>query len=88
MDNVGAYLTAYLGDMDVNDAFKNNSDEIQRCLDGSATIKSVEIDGDKKYYIKGARLSLYPANFNMYRCSRGIKRPVEYMDYLENAEKK
>ncbi|MFQ6838383.1 MAG: hypothetical protein ACLRSU_12800 [Thomasclavelia spiroformis] len=88
VDNVGAYLTAYLGDMDVNDAFKNNSDEIQRCLDGSATIKSVEIDGDKKYYIKGARLSLYPANFNMYRCSRGIKRPVEYMDYLENAEKK
>ena len=88
VDNVGAYLTAYLGDMDVNDAFKNNSDEIQRCLDGSATIKSVEIGGDKKYYIKGARLSLYPANFNMYRCSRGIKRPLEYMDYLESAEKK
>lgn len=88
VDNVGAYLTAYLGDMEVQQALDDNSDEFQRCLDGNATIKSVEIDGNKKYYIKGARLSLYPANFNMYRCSRGIKRPVEYMDYLENAEKK
>lgn len=88
VDNVGAYLTAYLGDMEVQQALDDNADEFQRCVDGNATIKSIEIDGDKKYYIKGARLSLYPANFNMYRCSRGIKRPVEYMDYLENAEKK
>lgn len=88
VDNVGAYLTAYLGDMEVQQALDDNADEFQRCVDGNATIKSVEIDGNKKYYIKGARLSLYPANFNMYRCSRGIKRPVEYMDYLENAEKK
>lgn len=88
VDNVGAYLTAYLGDMEVQQALDDNADEFQRCVDGNATIKSIEIDGDKKYYIKGARLSLYPANFNMYRCSRGIKRPVEYMDCLENAEKK
>ena len=88
VDNVGAYLTAYLGDMEVQQALDDNADEFQRCVDGNATIKSIEIDGDKKYYIKGARLSLYPANFNMYRCSRGIKRPVEYMDYLESAEKK
>lgn len=88
VDNVGAYLTAYLGDMEVHQALDDNIDEFQRCLDGNATIKSIEKDGNKKYYIKGARLSLYPANFNMYRCSRGIKRPVEYMDYLESAEKK
>lgn len=88
VDNVGAYLTAYLGDMEVQQALDDNADEFQRCVDGNATIKSIEIDGDKKYYIKGARLSLYPANFNMYRCSRGIKRPVEYMDCLESAEKK
>lgn len=88
VDNVGAYLTAYLGDMDFQEMLDSNPNELQRCVDGNATIKSVEIDETKKYYVKGARLSLYPANFNMYRCSRGIKRPVEYMDYLENAEKK
>lgn len=88
VDNVGAYLTAYLGDMEIEEAFKNNSDEIQRCVNGNGTIKSIEIDGNKKYYIKGARLQFYPVNFNMFRCSRGIKRPVEYMDYLESAEKK
>ena len=29
----------------------------------------------KKAVIKGARLHLYPSGFNLYRCSRGVKRP-------------
>lgn len=32
----------------------------------------------KKAVIKGARLWLYPPGFNLYRCSRGVKRPVIY----------
>lgn len=28
-----------------------------------------------KAVIKGARLKLYPPGFNLYRCSRGVKRP-------------
>lgn len=53
IDNVGAYLSAYLSNLDVseNDVKKN------------------------KKYIKGARLYMYPAKFNLYRCSRGIKKP-------------
>lgn len=31
-----------------------------------------------KKYVKGGRLSLYPKNFNFYRCSRGIKKPPVY----------
>lgn len=31
--------------------------------------------GQSKAVIKGARLNLYPPGFNLYRCSRGIKRP-------------
>ena len=43
---------------------------------------------NSKYYIKGARLSLYPPKFNLYRTSRGIKKPVkEYMTYKQAKEK-
>lgn len=42
----------------------------------------------KKRFIKGARLNLYPVNFNMIRCSRGVKRPIETMISQEEAEKK
>lgn len=56
VDNVGAYLTAYLTDL-------------------------VDDEGRKK---KGARLYLYPAGVNIYRCSRNCRRPVErWVEYGE-----
>ena len=87
VDNVGAYLTAYLGDMEVQ--------EVEKCkieLDGIHTIKTVKVDnnGEKKTkkFIKGARMVMYPPKFNLYRCSRGVKRPnITYMKN-KNAEKK
>ena len=42
----------------------------------------------KKKYVKGARLPLYPAKFNIFRCSRGIKRPDIEMMSQEEAEEK
>lgn len=84
VDNVGAYLTAYLGDMDISDIDK---------LKGSQyTLKTVEIEENgkkvKKSYIKGARLELYPLNFQMIRHSKGIKQPTETYMTLEDAKKK
>lgn len=61
VDNLGAYLSAYLSDIAVD------ADE-----DDPA---AVEIDGKPKAIIKGGRLSLYPPSMNLYRCSRGLKRP-------------
>ena len=84
VDNVGAYLTAYLGDMDIESC---SNSEIM-----GSQLKEVEIVEDgrkkKKYYVKGARLKYYPAKFNMFRCSRGVKRPKESYMTQENAEKK
>ena len=75
VDNVGAYLTAYLGDMEY-------TDEIAGTVDG--TIKHVQ----DKSYLKGARLHLYPPKFNIYRKSKGIKEPdVSYMPYKKAKEK-
>lgn len=81
VDNVGAYLTAYLGDMELSEIEEGFSSTIDK-------VKLVEIDGQKKAIIKGARLDLYPANFNMIRCSKGVKRPIEEMMSQRDAEKK
>lgn len=83
VDNVGAYLTAYLGDM-----------EISECgiVHAGAKGKVVEVDEDgkkvKKAFIKGARLDLYPANFNMIRYSKGCKKPTVEMMKQRDVEKK
>lgn len=85
VDNVGAYLTAYLGDMEFQDAI--DSGQI------TGEIKTVEVENEKgemvkKSFVKGARLHLYPAGFNMLRCSRGIKRPEISLMSQFQAEKK
>lgn len=94
VDNVGAYLTAYLGDMDIEDMAQNNMFMLNEKYD-SDQVKIIETDEldetgnkKKKYYIKGARLSLYPVNFNMVRSSRGIKRPIEEFMSQDEANKK
>lgn len=84
VDNVGAYLTAYLGDMELDE---NSTDYIP-----PGTIKEVSYEEDgiqkTKKFIKGARLCLYPPKFNLYRCSRGIKKPFVERMAAEKAEKK
>lgn len=86
VDNVGAYLTAYLGDMELQDAIDNN------LCDLSSEIKSVDVDIDgkkvTKKYLKGCRLKMYPTGFHLWRSSRGIKKPVVTKMTNEQAEKK
>jgi hypothetical protein len=89
VDNVGAYLTAYLGDMELKDV---NAEEFEQVVRG-AKYKEIEVEDDngkpiKKAILKGARLNLYPANFNMIRCSRGIKRPSSELVTQSEANKK
>lgn len=74
VDNVGAYVTAYLCDVPLDEAQAEGMDI------GGMELKDAEItaeDGTKqtKKYVKGARLHLYPSGMNFYRTSRGVKRP-------------
>lgn len=71
IDNVGAYLSAYLGDAVVEEGENYTSEK--RCRDG--TTKRIK---------KGARLHMYPAGMNIYRHSRGIREPEEF--WIEGAE--
>lgn len=81
VDNIGLYLSCYLGDMELTEAICAGT------IGEGGTVKEIEAkDGAKKAYIKGARLSLYPPGFNIYRCSRGIKRPAIYQTTEKRAQ--
>ena len=92
IDNIGAYLTAYLGDMEFTE--ENISELKKQGFNLSQiSLKEVnEIEGIKlkepKSFIKGGRLYMYPPKFNLYRISRGIKKPKkEYYSYHVAKEK-
>lgn len=68
VDNIGAYLTAYLTDMELGEIDQEYLEEND--IQGYV-VKTVK---DKKF-VKGARLHMYPVGMNIYRCSRGIKKP-------------
>lgn len=75
VDNIGAYLSAYLTDIELDD-----ENWIQAL---NKEIK--EVDGKK--YIKGGRLHMYPPGMNLYRKSKGIKFPERSRMRFEEAKK-
>lgn len=88
VDNLGAYLSAYLGDVEYNmENLKILRDEgmpIDRAL---KNVVEKEVEGLKKSFIKGARLYLYPPGMNIYRKSRGIREPEIKSMMYEDAKK-
>jgi hypothetical protein len=68
VDNVGAYLSAYLTDLDIDDNTSTGVavEKLVNNSDGTVTSKRV---------IKGARLHLYPTGMRLYRKSKGIVEP-------------
>lgn len=81
IDNIGAYLSAYLGDVEmtgetIRDMYRNGHTRLK--------VKEVEKEGLTKKYIKGGRLHYYPPGMNIYRKSKGIKFPSEeYMKFSD-----
>jgi len=80
VDNIGAYLSAYLTDIQVSDDFTASS--------SSTEVLEKEVNGRKKKFVKGGRLMFYPTGVNIYRKSKGIKdAETEKMTY-KKAQKK
>ena len=79
VDNIGAYLSAYLADVELNpDSYHETSEK-------GLKIEIKEVEG--KRYIKGGRLHMYPPGMKLYRASKGIVYPEhEFMSY-KNAKK-
>lgn len=83
VDNVGAYLTAYLCDVELEKAKEENIDLSGKEL---KEIEYTDLQGVKqsKKFVKGARLCLYPPGMQLYRRSKGIKKAeIEYTTYSE-----
>lgn len=70
-DNFGAYLSAYLTDMETGKG------------DSAGELKTVK--GEQKRFIKGARLKLYPARMRPFRWSKGLKKPDEQKAYMSDS---
>lgn len=74
VDNVGAYLSAYMADIEVPDDFSNQHEDLEEKM----------VNGKKKKFIKGGRLAFYPTGVNLYSKTKGIIYPLrEDMSYFE-----
>ena len=85
VDNVGAYLSAYLGDYELLDG--ENTD----VPDDRVKTVEYEENGEKKSkrYIKGGRLYMYPPGFHIFRFSKGLKKPdISVMPYSQAKREK
>jgi len=69
IDNIGAYLSAYLADVELTE------ENILRAATNQNDILIKKVDGEEKKFIKGGRLHMYPPGMNLYRKSRGIILP-------------
>lgn len=72
VDNIGAYLTAYLSDVEIPEKIEN-MEEFEALLGKEVVIR--EVNGEQKRFVKGGRLWRYPSGMNLYRSSRGIEEP-------------
>lgn len=72
IDNPGAYLTAYLGDIELPEG----DAEYRQLAETAFEVVERQVEGKSKKFIKGGRLCLYPTTMNLYRCSCGVKRPT------------
>ncbi len=81
VDNIGAYLSAYLSDIEVPEDKAAN-------LDGHPDLIEKEVNGKKKKFLKGARLVFYPTGVNLYRKSKGIEVPNKEKMSYKTAQKK
>lgn len=96
IDNFGNYFVAYFTDIEITNhnlidllALQNISD----LPNGYGIVKEKMIENEngeniKKNILKGGRLLYYPSNFNIYRASKDINRPIKEKMTYEKALKK
>lgn len=81
-DNIGAYFTSYLTNLEVNEEdFEGLTPEEEEkhvsellSVPGARNIEYTKSNKSKRV-IKGGRLHLYPSGMQLYNTSRGIKMP-------------
>lgn len=77
VDNVGAYLSAYMADLEVPDDYSHENSDLEEKL----------VNGKKKKFIKGGRLAFYPTGVNLYSKTKGILYPERKEMHYSEAKK-
>ena len=82
VDNIGAYLSAYLADVELSE------ETAIKAIEEKREVVTKRIEGKEKKIIKGGRLHMYPPGMNLYRKSKGVEYPErEMMSYKKAKEK-
>jgi hypothetical protein len=82
VDNIGAYLSAYLADVELTE------ENVLQAVQSGQQVVVKDVEGQKKKFIKGGRLRYYPPGMNLYTTSRGIKYPEREEMTYKNAKKR
>ena len=69
VDNIGAYLSAYLADIELTE------ETVMKAIAEESEIVIREVEGKEKKFVKGGRLHMYPPGMNLFRKSKGIVYP-------------
>ncbi|MCG7315620.1 hypothetical protein MHL30_21325, partial [Priestia flexa] len=69
VDNIGAYLSAYLADVELTE------ENVLKAVQMKSEIEIKVVDGVEKKFVKGGRLHMYPPGMNLFRKSKGILYP-------------
>lgn len=83
-DSIGKYLSGYLSDIPF-DEMENYQELLIKFFKEKKQLPIKELDNNKKI-VKGARMLLYPANFQPFRFSKGIVKPTEEKKHLSFEE--
>jgi hypothetical protein len=78
VDNIGAYLSAYLADVELDEKSEVGYHDI---------VHEKIVEGKKKKFLKGGRLHMYPPGMNLFRSSKGIKNPERIEMSFKEAKK-
>lgn len=86
IDNIGAYLSAYLADIEL-EIDTLTAGEMLSIASANHEVTTKIVSGQEKKFIKGGRLRLYPPGMNLYRKSKGIVFPERRQMRYENVKK-
>ena len=80
VDNIGAYVSAYLTDVEFNE--ETDAATVFKAMQEDRQLEIKTVDGQEKKFIKGGRLHMYPSGKQIYNKSKEMSMPErETMTY-------
>lgn len=87
IDNIGAYLSAYLTDIELTLDGLDPDEAIKIFVGNELEVVTKTVEGQEKKFVKGGRLYMYPPGMNLFRKSKGITYPERINMRYEKAKK-